>query len=68
MLNKLLPLGVDEVIAILILILASLLLALPFFQTVQALAAGYLIICVVFRKYEATQLKLRRKASSKDNK
>ena len=68
MLNKLLPLGVDEVIAILVFIAASLLLVLPFFQTVQALAAGYLVICVVFRKYEATQIKLHHKASSKDNK
>ena len=68
MFNKLLPIGIDEIIAILVFIVASLLLVLPFFQTVQALAAGYIIICVVFRKYEATQLKLRRHTSLKDQK
>lgn len=68
MLNKLLPLGIDEIVAILVFIAASLLLALPFFHTVQALAAGYLIICVIFRKYEATQQKLRRNPSAKDQK
>lgn len=58
MLNKLLPLGADELIALCALILSSFFSSYSFFVTLQAIAVIYLFICIAFRKYEAVHVKL----------
>lgn len=55
---NILPLAVDELIAIVILIVSLLLQNIPFMGTVAGVAFLYVFMCIFFRKYEAVQRKL----------
>jgi hypothetical protein len=55
---KILPLGVDELIAVFALVIGLFLQTIPFMSTVAGAAFLYILMCVFFRKYEAVQRKL----------
>lgn len=50
--KNLLPLSVDEVIAIIALAFGLVFSTIPFFSGIAALATIYLFMCAGFRKYE----------------
>lgn len=60
MFKKLLPIGIDEIIAVLLLGISTILSSLPVFHYLQQAAIVYIVICIIFRKYEAVQHKLRK--------
>lgn len=55
-----LPLTIDELIAIGALLLGLVFWQFPIFNTICAVAAIYLFICVFFRKYEDAQRRLHK--------
>lgn len=57
MLKSILPLGVDELIALIVLVITFLFPQEPFLVQVQGLVFIYLFMCIAFRKYEAIRQK-----------
>lgn len=55
---NILPLTIDELIAIVIVAASLLFQAIPIMNTLAGLAIIYLFMCVFLRKYEAIQRKL----------
>ena len=68
MLKSILPLGIDEIIAIIVLGLTLIFPQVAFFSMLQGLVIFYLIMCIGFRKYEAIQEKYHTPNSSSNRK
>jgi hypothetical protein len=62
MLKNILPLGVDELIALIVLVITFLFPQEPFLVQVQGLTFIYLFMCIAFRKYEAIRQKYDNKS------
>lgn len=59
--KSLLPVKIDEIIALITLLVGYLLsFHEPFFRDVANVAIIYIFICIVFRKYEYVQRKLKK--------